>query len=64
MWGLAGASVAMLASILVMFRIIDIITPLYLALNFPAGIQELVFAVWLMVKGLNPIYERDESNCL
>jgi hypothetical protein len=62
--GLAGASLTILASFLVMFRIIGIITPLYLVLNVPTGLQELVFAVWLMVKGLNPIHERDESNCL
>jgi hypothetical protein len=34
-----------------MFRLIGIITTNYLVLNFPMALQEMVLAVWLIVKG-------------
>ena len=34
-----------------MFRTIDLLTSVYL--NFPGALQEIVFAVWLIVKGFN-----------
>ncbi len=52
-WGLAGTVLTMLASFLVMFGIIDIITPLYMLLNLPTGIQEITMAIWLVSKGFN-----------
>src|SRR5690606_38287895 len=51
-WGIAGSILSVIASVLVLFGIADIITPEYLLLNAPTGLFELVFGVWLMVKGL------------
>ena len=53
-WGFAGATLTILASFLVMFHLIGIITPIYIVLNLPVALQEMVLAVWLIVKGFNP----------
>ncbi|TAL32638.1 MAG: DUF4386 domain-containing protein [Spirochaetes bacterium] len=52
-WGLLGTTLAIAASLLFLFRVIGIITPIYLALNVPMALQEIVLAVWLIVKGFN-----------
>lgn len=52
-WGLAGTAVAIAASCLFMIRTIDLLTSVYL--NFPLALQEIVFALWLIGKGFNPI---------
>ena len=52
-WGFAGTILAILASLLVMFHIIDIITMVYLVLFLPIALQEMVLAIWLIVKGFN-----------
>jgi hypothetical protein len=53
-WGLVGTILTLLATLLVMFRLINIITTSYLVLNFPIALQEIVLAIWLIVKGFNP----------
>jgi hypothetical protein len=53
-WGIVGATLTIVASLLVMFRLIGIITPIYILLNLPVALQEMVVAVWLIVKGFNP----------
>jgi len=53
-WGLVGTTLTILASLLIMFRLINIITPIYIALNLPIALQEMVLAVWLIAKGFNP----------
>ncbi len=53
-WGLAGTALTILASLLVMFRSIEIITTIYMVLNIPMALQEMVLAVWLIVKGFSP----------
>ncbi len=52
-WGITGAFLSSIASLLVLFQTVEIITAEYLVLNAPAGIQELVFGVWLIVKGFD-----------
>lgn len=52
-WGLVGAGSTMLASFLVLFRLTDVVTPLYLAINAPLALQSLVFAVWLITRGFD-----------
>ncbi|WP_062052884.1 DUF4386 domain-containing protein [Aquimarina longa] len=44
------------ASSLLMFNIIDIITPIYVTLTFPTALLEIVLAIWLITKGFNPNY--------
>jgi hypothetical protein len=53
-WGFNGSIVAILASLLVMFHIIDIISTVYMVLFLPIALQEMVLAIWLIVKGFNP----------
>ena len=53
-WGLVGTTLTILASFLIMFRLIEIISPTYLVLNLPMALQEMVLAVLLIVKGFNP----------
>ncbi len=54
--GLIGNKLAILASLLVMFQIIDIISAVYLVLLFPIAMQEMILAIWLIAKGFNLPY--------
>ena len=51
-WGLAGTAVTIAASCLFMFRIINLTTSVFI--DLPLVLQEVVFAIWLIVKGVNP----------
>jgi hypothetical protein len=51
-WGLIGIIVSILASMLVMLQKIEIITPIYFLLNLPLALQELIFALLLIIRGL------------
>lgn len=52
-WGLIGNTLAMLASFLILFRLIDVISPHFIGLTIPLVLQEIVLAIWLIVKGFN-----------
>ena len=52
-WGLIGNILAMLASFLILFRLINVITPHFVVLTIPLVLQEIVLAIWLIVKGFN-----------
>jgi hypothetical protein len=54
-WGLAGSTLSIIASFFVMFRFVDVLTPTYIILNLPMAIQDLTFAIWLLIKGFNNI---------
>jgi hypothetical protein len=54
-WGLAGTTLTIFTTFLVMFRVIGIITISYLVLTFPMALQEMVLAVWLIAKGFRQI---------
>lgn len=54
-WGMVGAAMAIAASFFVMFRFIEIITPIYIALNLPVAVQEMTLAIWLLVRGFSPV---------
>jgi len=60
-WGLVGTTVSIWATLLVMFRLIEIITPIYIVLAIPWALQEMVLAVWLIAKGFNPTVIASES---
>jgi len=53
-WGIIGAVLCAVAGILVMFRAIGPLSIYQLILALPIAVQEMVLAVWLIVKGLNP----------
>jgi hypothetical protein len=52
-WGLVGAALCMVAGLLVMFRAIGPMSTVQVVLALPIAVQEMVLAVWLIVKGFN-----------
>lgn len=54
-WGIAGAAIAILASISVWLKYVQILTPNYMLLNLPLALQEFVFAVWLIWEGFETV---------
>jgi len=53
-WGLIGITLATIASVLVMFGVIPGFGAVQMIANLPIMPQEIVFAFWLIVKGINP----------
>ncbi len=53
LWGFAGTIFTILASLLIMFHIIDIITTIYIVLNLPLILLETVLAIWFIAKGFD-----------
>jgi hypothetical protein len=53
-WGLIGAMPYFVAGLLIMFGQMSDMASLDTVLRFPILLQELVLAVWLIVKGFNP----------
>jgi len=52
-WGLVAVSMGIVASMLVMFQVVGSMSTVQVVLNLPIAIQEMVLAVWLIVKGFN-----------
>ena len=52
-WGIAGVVLLMVAAVLLIFGVIGPLSAGQVALAVPIGVQELVLAVWLIVKGFN-----------
>ena len=52
-WGIIGTGLTMLASFFVLFRLVDVVTPLYLGMNAPLALQSLVLAMWLITRGFD-----------
>lgn len=57
-WGLIGITLATIASLLVMLGVIPGFGTVQLIANLPILPQEMVFAVWLIVKGIHPTATR------
>ncbi len=53
-WGLAGTVLGLTAGLLVLFRAIAQLSSTQVVLNLPIAVQEMVLAVWLIVKGFSP----------
>jgi Domain of unknown function (DUF4386) len=53
-WGLVGTVLGLVAGLLVLFRSIDMLSGPQVVLNLPIAVQEMVLAVWLIVKGFSP----------
>ena len=60
-WGLIGIILIIVISMLVMFRVIAPMSTTQIVLAVPIGLQEMVLAVWLIVKGFNPSVIASES---
>ena len=52
-WGLIAIVPYLAAGLLAMFGIINALSPIYAILNLPLALQEMVLAVWLIVRGFN-----------
>jgi len=52
-WGLVAVSLGIVASMLVMFQVVGSMSTVQVVLNLPIAVQEMVLAVWLIVKGFN-----------
>ena len=53
-WGLAGITLVTIGGVLVMLHVIPGFGTVQMLLSLPIFPQELVFAVWLIAKGINP----------
>lgn len=51
-WGFLGNIVIMVASFLIMFQLIEVISTEYGLMSIPLVVQEIVLAIWLLTKGL------------
>jgi hypothetical protein len=54
-WGLLAIVPYLAAAILAIFGVIDSLSTSYALLDAPLGVQEMVLAIWLIVKGFNPV---------
>jgi hypothetical protein len=52
-WGLVGITLTTITSVLVMLHIIPGFGTVQIAANLPIALQEMVFAIWLIAKGVN-----------
>jgi hypothetical protein len=53
-WGLVGTVLCLTAGLLVLFQSIAVLSGTQVVLSLPIGVQEMVLAVWLIVKGFSP----------
>lgn len=55
-WGIIGNILIILASFLILFQFVDVISTVYIAITVPLVLQELILAIWLIIKGLDLDY--------
>jgi hypothetical protein len=53
-WGLVAIILTIISAVLVMFHLIPSVGTIQIVLNLPILVQEMVLAVWLIAKGINP----------
>lgn len=53
-WGLVALIPYVVAGLSVLFGIIDPLSTVSVVSDIPLALQEMVLAVWLIIKGLNP----------
>ena len=53
LWGIVGNTLIMFASFLLLFELIEVVSIEYGIITIPLVLQEIVLAIWLIVKGLN-----------
>ena len=52
-WGLVGITLTTISSVLVMLHLIPGFGTVQMISNLPIAPQEMVFAIWLIAKGVN-----------
>jgi hypothetical protein len=60
-WGLAGTVLGLVSGLLVLFQSIAVLSSTQVVLNLPIAAQEMILAVWLIVKGFSPKPEAKAS---
>lgn len=53
-WGLLGAALAIAAGGLVLFGVIGYLSNVQVVMSLPIAVQEMVRALWLIVRGFTP----------
>ena len=53
LWGIIGNTLIIIAGFLLLFQSIEVISTEYGIMSIPLVLQEIVLAVWLIIKGLN-----------
>jgi hypothetical protein len=53
-WGIVGVALSIVAAVLVLFQVTVPMSTAHILLNLPIGVQEMVFAVWLIARGFDP----------
>jgi hypothetical protein len=61
-WGIVGVLMGMLAALLVMFHVAGTMSTTQIVLNLPIAVQEMVLAIWLIVKGFNSSEKLDRTS--
>jgi len=61
-WGILGSTLTLLATSLLMLNIIELVSPVYFILNAPIAFCELVLAIFLIVRGFNPMDIKSNNN--
>lgn len=61
-WGIIGSIFTLVATFMLMMNIITLMNPVYFILNAPIALCELFFAIFLMVRGFNPIDIKSNEN--
>lgn len=52
-WGLVAIVMTMVSAVLVMYSLVGPLSTFQVVLNLPIAVQEMVLAVWLLIKGFN-----------
>ena len=53
-WGFIAITMHLVTSFLILFQLMSPFSTINMVVNFPIFLQEMVMAVWMIVKGLNP----------
>ena len=53
-WGFLGAALAIAAGVLVLFGVIGFLSNVQVVMSLPIAVQEMVLALWLIVRGFAP----------
>jgi hypothetical protein len=61
-WGLAGTALGAVAGLLVLFRVTGYMSAPQVVLSLPIAVNEMVLAVWLIVRGFNSPAAPAEGN--
>jgi hypothetical protein len=53
-WGLVAAALSLASALLTILGVLIPLSTVFILFNLPIAVQEMVLAVWLIVKGFNP----------